>query len=294
MPKRDDFSDIPELGPAKDDRDGTDLTLSLSAADKPAKSGTPQPKASSNGTLVLLLILAAALGGFGFWSFQQLKALDSQLANAKLRVTNLESLISTTDNNVSKSGAALQVQIRQLSDDKQARAKHIDTEIGKLWAIYQRYKPQLADHDAQLKKQEKLIASQEERVTNTSAAMGQQVQKAAQIEAALDQTEQMASGLRKSLEKIQKSFQAELNNLDSVKQQMDDLQNQQMDEMQEQLSSLRKQPAIPSKVSDLLNQHEQAIEAIDGSRRQMTQELLTLHKQLNNVQLELENRAPLQ
>ena len=116
---RDDLTDIPSFAASRDE--------AVSSAPRgaiPARSATARAGIGLATRLVLTLALAAAGVACG-WAWQLQTLLDgaeTQLKTTQARVSDLEALLSDTDETVNKSAAAMGAQLRLL-----------DTEVRKLW-----------------------------------------------------------------------------------------------------------------------------------------------------------------
>ncbi len=116
---RDDLTDIPSFAASRDE--------AVSSAPRgaiPARNATTRAGIGLATRLVLTLALAAAGVACG-WAWQLQTLLDgaqTQLKTTQARVSDLEALLSDTDETVNKSAAAMGAQLRLL-----------DTEVRKLW-----------------------------------------------------------------------------------------------------------------------------------------------------------------
>ncbi|HUH37952.1 MAG TPA: hypothetical protein VL027_08410 [Spongiibacteraceae bacterium] len=100
-------------------------------------------------TLLVLLLLVAALSTAAVQFYRQMQVANVQLADYETRVAALEKRLSVTDESLEQSGEAMQVKIREL-----------DVEIRKLWDnVWKRSKEQLTAHEARLDKLDKTLAS---------------------------------------------------------------------------------------------------------------------------------------
>jgi uncharacterized coiled-coil protein SlyX len=125
----DPLDEMPKIRLEKDDLESFHRTRAQSTNKSSKKGNFPdEPTASSSspswfGILFLLIII---VGAAGYWSSEQYKV--SQQAQS--RITELESRLSATGEDMDQSAAALQVKVSELS----AKTEHLWTEMDKLWA----------------------------------------------------------------------------------------------------------------------------------------------------------------
>ncbi|WP_421866172.1 hypothetical protein [Motiliproteus sp.] len=315
MTREDDFSDIPELGPADDSLDKPSIpTLDKTASSARHQASVDAPGATSGrgdsrlmSWLVLVLILV--IGAGGYWGLEHFNRLQRELILANQRLTDLEGLINTTDQNASKSGAALQGQMKKFLFDGEKRIKHVDSELAKLWTVsYQRNKPKIAEVDqavaeldktlkalqatsVELEKSIKTLDSSTTELGKQSDALQQQGQQQAKL------IDQSRTELQQELAKLQqqrqqdqqmiRGLESQLQLRDQANQELDALQDTQLTSMEQQLAALQKNPQVPQSVADTLKDQQRAIAAINSFRKQVNSQLVRLGKQLDNLQ-----RAP--
>ncbi|MCW9053146.1 MAG: hypothetical protein OQJ91_12680 [Motiliproteus sp.] len=328
MARQEEFNDIPELGPASDDLDRTDIPTLKPLNEIPAKTVRDSQRKRGNGPVYfMILLLAAAVAAGGFFSFQKIDQLNRQLAASELalantqnRLADIESLVSATDESVNKSGAALQAQLKQQLNEGQGRVKHIDSEIAKLWAVYQKYKPQIEALDKQQKSQGKELAAHKaelktvgESLDTIGLSMDKQrlgVEQAqdsvTKTQSDIDRAQKRLTAFDKSLTEVDKTLKAsgqkqaaemgklseELRLQDLANQEVDDLQAARMDEMQKSLEAMRSKSQIPASVKNQLQEQQKALNSINSYRRQINSEILKLRKRVSQLQLSVENTPP--
>lgn len=297
MTRDEEFNHIPELGPARDALDQTAIpTLNQASGKATVQLSTgsataPQP---SNGRFFnwLLLLLMLVMGGAGYWGAEHINQLQKQLIDSNQRLAALEGLISATDENANKSGAALQAQIKQFMLSGEKRLKHVDSELAKLWAVaYQRNKPKIAEIDQTLATLDK----QSEDLGKQSVELDAQLKQAqVGLEKAgteLKKLAQQQASLQRILKDLESSLQLRLTDLgsrlqlrDQANQELDSIQDSQMLQLEKQLKTIRDNPAIPTALALSVKEHEQAIAAINSFRKQVNTELLRLGGQIELLQ----------
>ncbi|WP_293748697.1 hypothetical protein [uncultured Paraglaciecola sp.] len=125
----DPIDDMPKIRLDKDDLESFHRTRAQSTNKSAKKDSVPdEPSAKSNSPswFAILLLLIIIVGAAGYWSFEQFKVLQ----NAQSRITELESRLSATGEDMDQSAAALQVKVSELS----AKTEHLWSEMDKLWA----------------------------------------------------------------------------------------------------------------------------------------------------------------
>ena len=286
MTRDEEFNHIPELGPARDALDQTAIpTLNQASGKATVQLSTgsataPQP---SNGRFFnwLLLLLMLVMGGAGYWGAEHINQLQKQLIDSNQRLAALEGLISATDENANKSGAALQAQIKQFMLSGEKRLKHVDSELAKLWAVaYQRNKPKIAEIDQTLATLDK----QSEDLGKQSVELDAQLKQAqVGLEKAGTELKKLAQQ-QASLQRVLTDLESSLQLRDQANQELDSIQDSQMLQLEKQLKTIRDNPAIPTALALSVKEHEQAIAAINSFRKQVNTELLRLGGQIELLQ----------
>jgi len=131
MPGSDDkLTDIPHIVARRDDdtpyRRGRAESAEARRQARAGKSATPREKTGGGGAravAVLGLLLGLAASGAAGFLYLQNQKLEVALAQSNLRISDLEGRLSTTDDSVNQSSAAMQVKIKELA-----------SEVDKLWA----------------------------------------------------------------------------------------------------------------------------------------------------------------
>ena len=293
MNRDDEFDNIPELGSARDEFDQPDIPT-LKTNDQPKRASKPQskqqpkrsqplvndsdlpppPRSDSRLTAWLVILLMVVIGAGGYWGMEHINQLQRQLIEANQRLTGLEGLINATDESASKSGAALQAQLKKFLLDGEQRIKHVDSELAKLWTVsYQRNKPKIAEIDKTVAKLDKLTQQQDKVLKQQQTS----VDKAAQQLVSLDkaQTEH-----RQAID----SLDSQLKLRDQANQELDALQDTQLSALEKQLKAIQQQPPVPESLAQAIKEHEQAIAAINSFRKQANSQLLRLSERIDLLQ----------
>lgn len=191
---------------------------------------------------MLVLVLLLGIAGLGWLVFQQ----EQRQLILRQQFDDLQNRLSSTDESLSQSGAALSMKIKE---HEQQLKEHF-AEIDKLWAARNVNKKAIADlesADVSLKKQLSAVSDQAKKAESavTSAS-----QAALAVRAELEEVEGLADGTLSRLEAMEKAlkqWQVEMN----------------------------------SRVAG----NEEAIRAIDSFRRQTNGELQQLKQQLRDAGL---------
>lgn len=187
------FEDMPKIRLEKDDLDSFHRTRAQSST-KSSKSSShePQDSGSSSGSpswFVVLFLFLILAGAGGYWSFLQYKVLEQ----AQNRITELESRLSATGEDMDQSAAALQVKVSELSK----KSEELWEQMDKLWAsAWRRNQSEIA---ALNKTVMTLKASSEKSAQNASSELS-----STQTEIGLlkEQLENQASVLNQANEKL--------------------------------------------------------------------------------------------
>ncbi|UTW13965.1 hypothetical protein [Marinobacterium rhizophilum] len=276
--------------------------------------------------LVLLTGAASGLGYWGYGLQQQLDTSLAQQAGMTQRLVDLEQLLEVTSDSASQSGQTLAGRLEQQGKTAAEKYQHFDSEIAKLWTIaYQSNKPKLEAQETLLASQADTLAQQgtlldaqaaqlrqlDERLqaqrTELEARTGElQTLQTAQLageKARAEISKQLTTlagletgqaSLKADLDKTVQEVKRTLATLDTQVRISEEVQSEKVAAQQQALRALGEKVAslqASAGNTDLTRRvrvNEQAIQAIDGSRRQLNQQLLQLRQQLNNLQLRMQ------
>ncbi|MDM8347508.1 ATPase [Pseudomonas sp. sp1636] len=276
---------VPSLTTDQRDREDFDEGRHESVMRTPARAAAAAPKTASNGALWSLVgALTIALGGLGWWSFQQIGLMQQQLVatqesfariseEAAGRIQDISGKVVATESTVTSGSEALKLQVKQLEN--------------KL---------------AELSKQQQSVAGQQsgqnQRIEQLAADLKTQQGAASKFDGSL----QGLSGEQALLKKNQASLQAEqvslkaaqagLSKLDGrLKSLSDEVEalkqignpNQAIGRLEQDLLVLRSEldnrPAANSNTAEF-----------DAFRGQMTRNISTLQAQIQNLQQQIDAR----
>ncbi|GGO82991.1 hypothetical protein GCM10011348_25670 [Marinobacterium nitratireducens] len=308
--------DVPQLGPA-----GGGEPRRPAA---PARRGDQAPPARGGYLLhsLVLVLLTGATSGLAYWGYglqQDLRQSQALLAEASGRLAEVEQLLEVTSDSAAQSGQSLRGRLEAQASAAEAKYSHFDSEIAKLWTIaYQRNKPkletletQLAEQSARLESlgqaqqaQDKAFAAQSQQLaplpsrvqeqSRTLAALGERQADIDSRLASLSGLEAGQSEIRSELDQTLDELRRSLAALDTQVRVSEEMQAEQVAALKadqqaalgrlgERLAALE-QGAGTADLGRRVRVNEQAIQAIDGSRRQFNQNLLQLRAQLNELQ----------
>lgn len=128
-----------------------------------SKELPPAAAASGGGGFVLfmLTLLIVALAAAAYYLFDQLTIAQGDLKQAQQRLEVLEQRLSSADESLEENSVTTAVKLKEL-----------DFEIRKLWDnVWKKQKQELAEHDAQLAKNEKRLAAIESRHRSLDAKL---------------------------------------------------------------------------------------------------------------------------
>ena len=297
MTRDEEFNDIPELGPARDELDNAEIpTLKPASKKQPTSSEASAQVASSVANKSaskllswLMLLLMVVIGAGGYWGLLHFNQLQKELIQANLRIADLEGLINATDESANKSGAAFQAQIKKFLQEEQQRTKHVNSELAKLWTVaYQRNKPKIAEIDksvAELGKQtDQLRKQQAQNIAGIDNAVSGFASASTDL-AALDQSVQLTTNSLKGLE-------SQMQLRDRANQELDSLQDIQFSEFEKKLAEIQRNPQVPQALTDSVKEQQQAIDAINSFRKQVNAEMLRLARRIDQLQRAAAAPAP--
>ncbi len=300
--EQDEFHDMPDLGPARDDMDQPDIPTLEPVSDQPEQTSAspanrhtkPRPPRGLAYAVVLCLVLIA---GLGFWFYtervalqQQLTATQSNNAQLQVRLADIEQLVDAADESANKSGAALQAQLRRKIQQDQQRVDHVDSEIGKLWAIYQKYRPRIESMEQELKTVSGSLETLGLSMDKQSQAVSKAQSTLQQLDKQFTELQQNLSGVKETLAGVKQTqqqlsrFQEQVRGQYLTVQEQNDLQSVQLTKIQQRLDQGLVQPADVQQLRQLLNEHDKALESINAHRRQVNSELLRLRERIASVQ----------
>ncbi|PKH00572.1 hypothetical protein [Paraglaciecola sp. MB-3u-78] len=125
----DPLDDMPKIRLEKDDLDSFHRTRAQATNKSSKKANLPDESPSVSNSpswLAILFVLLVIVGAAGYWSFEQFKVLQQ----AQSRITDLESRLSATGEDMDQSAAALQIKVSELS----AKTEDLWGQMDKLWA----------------------------------------------------------------------------------------------------------------------------------------------------------------
>ncbi len=313
MSRQEEFDDIPDLGPARDELDRSDIpTLKPLQPAASAASPVTVRKGSSGGVYLLLLLLLLAVGALAYWSFdqqlrlqRQLAELDITLAQSEQRLSDMEALVNASDDSASKSGEALQALMRKQIQEGQARTKYVDSEIAKLWVVYQKFQPKVQQLEAQLQQHDERLVSQKAELKTVGGSLdtlGMSLDQQGQAVSATDgrvsevgkqllDMEKRVNAVQQQDSKALQQLKNQLRNQDLANQEVDDLQAAQLKDMQKKLNTLARKSGAPSDLQQLVQEHQKSLDSIDANRRQVNAELLRLRQRVAQLQLAVDTTA---
>ncbi len=159
----DNLTDIPLIVPT---RDGDEATHRRVRPEPPARAPRAEGAPSQGGNsgsmryvAVLALLLGLATAAVAALLYQQTVRLDTALAQANLRIADLEGKLSVTGDNVNQSSAAMQVKIKELGG-----------EVDKLWAsAWRKNDARLTELESGMKKAAGSYIAQQKQLTAATA-----------------------------------------------------------------------------------------------------------------------------
>ncbi len=296
MTRDDDFTHIPELGPARDVFDPS-LIPTLQKASGVSGSTKEQPRAPLSESKQsrkgregqwlpwLLLLLMLIIGTGGYWGVGQIQLLQQQLMESNKRLTSLEGLISATDESANKSGAALQAQLKRFVLNDEKRLKHVDSELAKLWTVaYQLNKPKIAKMDQTLASLGKQSAALDAQLKQTQVALNKLVTDVQPLNALQTALQTRLGALETDLQLRLTDLGGRLQLRDQANQELDSIQDTQLQQLEQRLQALQSNARVPEALTRAVKDHEQAIAAINSFRKQVNSELQRLGSQVDLLQ----------
>lgn len=173
MPRKDDYNptDVPGMRPERDEiasrqprsagrRNADRIAADLREGPDVQKTGNTSTGKSGGAMLFLLFICVIALAAAAGYFFMENQKLLVQLNNNDQRISDLESRLSNTGDEIEQSSVAMQVKIKEM-----------DAEIRKLWDnVWKKTKTDLASQGSRITKLEKGNASSTSRLAKLEAS----------------------------------------------------------------------------------------------------------------------------
>jgi chromosome segregation ATPase len=125
----DPLDDMPKIRLEKDDLESFHRTRAQSNKKSSKKGSLPDNSSDTSNSpswFAFLFLLIIIVSTAGYWSFEQYKVLQQ----AKSRITELESRLYTTGEDMDQSAAALQIKVSELS----IKTEDLWAQMDKLWA----------------------------------------------------------------------------------------------------------------------------------------------------------------
>jgi chromosome segregation ATPase len=319
--------DIPDLGPAEERRQSVASGRAAPSRHAATPAADPGRGGNLLHSLVLVLLTGAAsgLGYWGYGLQQDLEVSVAQQAGLAQRLAELEQLLEVTSDSASQSGQTLSGRLAQQGKIATEKYSHFDSEIAKLWTIaYQSNKPRLDAQEKQLalqaeqlkaqvgqldaqagqwaqlsdliKQQGGQLAAQGGEIKSlqtTLAASGKALADVDKRLAAVSGLEKGQASLKGDLDKTVLEMKRSVATLDTQVRIAEEVQSEKVATLQGAQRTLGDKIAAleagagSTDVTRRVRSNEQAIQAIDGSRRQLNRELLQIRQQLNELQLRL-------
>lgn len=218
---------------------------------KRAKASSASSGGGSSFIIVILCLFVVLLSGASAYLYIQTQTLASEREALAQRVVDIESKLSVTDESLSQSGAAMGAVLKEHSSELDTHM----SEIRKLWAVaYDRNRVAIED----LKKNQK---NSEARINSLSGSV-----------AKVDPILKGYDGIQSRLETISSQLLVQSATVDDLSSKARELAD----------GSARVDAKISSQAKSI-QQHQEAIDAIDQYRIQINQRLLRLEQSLAPV-----------
>ncbi len=250
VPSRDDFNE--RIGQPKA-RPQAQKAAQKPAAPQRPRTATAPAKSSPLVPLALLLALTGlGLAGFAYW---QLLITQQQAAQAEKRIGELEQRLALSDDESTQSVAALQANLKESRES----LKTAEIEIRKLWDARKATKQDVADN-------EKALNALKSSLSKTSK-QASEAQSLAKSQA--DKLKAVSSDVALQAEKVAL---------------VGDSSDAQQKQLRDALDRLTRLDSSLSKLQSKMNNHDEAIKAIDAYRLTTNRELLEIKRKLGLVQ----------
>lgn len=276
---REDFDDVPTLRAGTRDDDELLPAHVARSRQKAARPGSTAP------LWALLCASFIALGGLGWWSFQQISLMEQQLVatqesfariseEAAGRLQAISGKVDASESSVSTGSEALKLQIRQLQASLAEQGKQQQGVAGQAGDLGKRLEQVLAD----AREQQKVNQAQQVATAELQKQLQEQL-KAVNTELAALKAAQVDGG---KLDGQLKSLSGEVAALKQQGNPSAAIQSLEQDLLVLK-SQIDNRPATPAASGA-------SVQEFDAFRRQMTRSLNTLQSQVQNLQQQLNAR----
>ncbi len=244
-------------------------------------------KTGSNTALWLMIVLIVAGTSFLGWGYYeqrvQVNVLNAELNETLVFVRQSKLLMARFEGQLSETGA----EMSESGTDTQEKIKFLDAEVRKLWGIsYDRNRKTIGSNAVEIKKNSselKQLLSTNKKLVEGNKVLVQSNKKHSEN---LSRATKMI-GDQQSLVETLKSEQAGLKKKSEL---LSDEIKQIGDASSVAIQAIRNEIKLLSQTNGMegrLEQTEVAIEAIDASRLQLNERIVTLDRKLNDVQLSI-------
>lgn len=283
----DELDHVPSLTTDMLDRDDFDTDHHESPRGAPSRAAAAAPKAASTGALWALVgALTIALGGLGWWSFQQISLMEQQLVatqesfariseEAAGRILDISGKVVATESTVTSGSEALKLQVKQMESKLAELSKQQQSVAGQ--------------QGGQDKRIEQLTAELKAQQGATSIVAGS-LKSLSSEQMALKNAQALLRAEQASLKTAQAGsaqFEGQLKNLSDEIKALKQIgnPNQAIGRLEQDLLVLRSELEQRPAPSSSGNTAE-----FDAFRAQMTRNISTLQGQIQNLQQQIDAR----
>ena len=237
----------------------------------------PVKKSGGMGWLTAILILAL-MGGSG-WLAQQVIAVQKQLADtdsslqlARTRIDVLGQQVYATGSSFNETGNTIEKKFSKL-----------DSEIRKLWDVSNK------KNKASIGKNTKLVAEQGKQIKALESGLKNTAEQTKKSFASVENISSSQTKFDKKLDQVSNEYRSENTSFRAIQ---DDLSEQVLlvrGELEQILARLNK---LPKNLSTRLEENDEAIKAIDSTRRQLVDNVTQLQSKVNQLQLTIGQNKP--
>ena len=310
---RDDDLNVPNLGPAEPVGEAHSHTQPVHTGMREEVRQVPvQPEPVSGSGLIqplVIIILIVAVCGLGYFSFDMYQAQQtgaSTTQEAKQQIARLEALLKQAEQGAAESGEKLQGDVSSLASALKQKDKQLDSEIAKLWVVaHQTNKPAIAEQSKQLAALKRTLADQAKALKDQTQALQAQVKSFKALQSTVakqDKQIKAAKAFKGEAEQLKTELNKEIGQLSQLVARIETTTQTSVELIQEQLDEqvvqqrdnsdriIKLESRSNADLERRVKQNAQAVQAFDGTRRQLSQDMLSVKQKLNNLQLLLEKK----